>query len=539
MVISSLLFILAGGLIVRGIPVIKKQQEIKYAYNFALDKMNIKESVSMATGATTLSLVDIYAACENHKEVLKVLEYRYNNVMGNASAFQWYSKIEELFQNGEKSIDSYVNGYVGQAGENSALETLNTFGNKAELFTDRTHNDNDIIVHNLLGDKIEYSVKSYNSVSELKRAILEHPNSDHYVVNTELYDKLKSDGLILKYHNEGIDIIDGHFSNIGDKKEALATFEDIHNGGDVAHHLPIVGVVFFGLKTINNVKKFQQFQESAYELGVNIVGDFVGIGGRTILGMGGAKVGATIGTIFTPGIGTIIGGGVGVVVGAIAASNIISKVKEKFKWGGIISALDHYGNIYRNGFGDLTREQIKNCILSYEEVEQKLNDEKLLLSKYTRELDPKDKTKVTLPAILCKIQYDRLNSLLNNMEGIVRKAESDIYDLCRKSANKMGGSKKRIEINNRRLLGELIINNPEIFMIDDDSYIVMLYKNGIKSAPNHPYRFSQSPKDIVNGFIYKNYLEYINGYSDKYISNNIFIYITLILVIIIIAIKLM
>lgn len=83
---------------------------------------------------------------------------------------------------------------------------------------------------------------------------------------------------------------------------------------------------------MNNVKKFQQSQESTYELGVNIAGDFVGIGGRTILGMGGAKIGATIGTIFTPGIGTIICGGVGAVIGAITASNIISSVKEKFKW---------------------------------------------------------------------------------------------------------------------------------------------------------------------------------------------------------------
>lgn len=54
---------------------------------------------------------------------------------------------------------------------------------------------------------MEYSVKSYDSVGELKRAIIEHPGSDHYVVNTELYDKLKSDELILKYHSEGIDII--------------------------------------------------------------------------------------------------------------------------------------------------------------------------------------------------------------------------------------------------------------------------------------------------------------------------------------------
>lgn len=539
MVISSLLFILAGGLIIKGIPVMKKQKEIKCAYDFALSKMDIKESVSMAAGATALSLVDIYAACENHKEVLEVLEYRYNNVMGNASSFQWYSKIEELYKNGGKSIDSYVNGYVGQAGENSAIETLSTFGNKVELFDSRTHCDNDIVVHNLFGDEVEYSVKSYDSVGELKRAIIEHPGSDHYVVNTELYDKLKSDGLILKYHSEGIDIIDGHFSNVADKKEALDTFEHIHNGGDVAHHIPIIGLVFFGLKTMNNVKKYQQFQESAYELGINVTGDFIGIGGRTIFGMGGAKVGATIGTILTPGIGTIIGGGVGAVVGAIAASNVISWVKEKFKWGGIISALDYYGDVYKNGFGDLTRNQIKNNILSYDEIQRKLRDEKLLLSKYSKELDPKDKTKVTLPAILCKIQYDRLNSLLNNMDDIVRKAENDIYDLCRKGATKMGGSKKRIEKNNRRLLGELVINNPEIFSIDDDSSIVNSYKNGIKSAPNHPYRFNQSPKDIVNGFIYKRYLEYIKGYSDEYILMYKYIYITLIIVIIIIAIKLM
>lgn len=66
--------------------------------------------------------------------------------------FQWYSKIEELYKNGGKSIDFYVNGYVGQVGENSALEILCTFGKKAELFDSRTHCDNDIVIHNLFGN---------------------------------------------------------------------------------------------------------------------------------------------------------------------------------------------------------------------------------------------------------------------------------------------------------------------------------------------------------------------------------------------------
>ena len=101
---------------------------------------------------------------------------------------------------------------------------------------------------------------------------------------------------------------------------------------------------------MNNVKRFQQYEESAYELGVNIAGDFIGIGGRTVLGMSGAKVGAAIGTIFTPGMGAIIGVGVGAVVGTIAASNVISWFKEKLKWGDIISALDYCGSMYSNGF---------------------------------------------------------------------------------------------------------------------------------------------------------------------------------------------
>ena len=288
---------------------------------------------------------------------------------------------------------------------------------------------------------------------------------------------------------------------------------------------------------MNNVKRFQQYEESAYELGVNIAGDFIGIGGRTVLGMSGAKVGAAIGTIFTPGMGTIIGGGVGAVVGTIAASNVISWFKEKLKWGDIISALDYCGSMYSNGFSTNAREEIKNNILSYEEIQKKLNDEKLLLQNYKRQLDPKDKTKVTLPAILCKIQYDRLKGLANNIDAIICKAEKNIYNVCRNAAIKMGGSKKKIEKNQRRLLGELVINNPKIFLKNKDSNIIEGYFKKIKSAPNHPYRFKQDPKDIVNGLIYKSYLEYIKNYSDEYAFGNNLIWIIIILAIIIIAIK--
>lgn len=517
MIISVVFFAAASVLVYRTSRIRKKEKEIKYAYDFALKKFNVGESITMGAGSTALSLFDIYASCENHSQVLEVLEYRFNNAIGQATSVDWYNKIEELIKHGDRAIDTYVSAYSGQAGENATVNFFNSHGQNAELFESRTHPDNDVILHGPFGSHTEYSVKSYSDLSELKRAIANHPGSTHYAINSELYNQLENKGLIEQYHSQGIDIIDGHFSNIDNRHKAVDAFNDIHNAGDVAHHVPIIGLAIFGVKTIKNFSKYQNNQQSGYEFGVNMVGDFAGVGARTVVGMGGAKVGAVIGTMITPGIGTIIGGGIGAIAGAVAASGVVEWLKEKFKWGDIIATLDYYGDMFKNGFDSKVKDKIKNSLLGYPEVIESLKEEKVLLEKYEEQLNPKSKNKITLPAILCKIQYDRLNRLVNDMDSIVNDAENSIYTLCRTAAIQRGGSKDKIERISKRLLGELVINNPDIFLEDRiDYYKNDTYWRQVNSSPNHPYRFSQNPKDIVHGLIYKSYFDRVNGYSDEY-----------------------
>lgn len=148
------------------------------------------DSVAMNAGAVGWTLLDVYDQMSNHYDVLQELQQRYPQEMGDASYADWMNKIESLFHDGQSAVNNYVNAYVGRMAEDLAAAQLQAQGLQVEHFASQTHPDNDLRVHHPDGSFTDYSVKSYASITEFHRAVAEHADSRHYIVNHELYQQL-------------------------------------------------------------------------------------------------------------------------------------------------------------------------------------------------------------------------------------------------------------------------------------------------------------------------------------------------------------
>lgn len=258
MILVIILFCGSISLTLVEIAAIKKRLKINTAISFAVGKEKAKsktstylESTSLGIGASALNIYDIYEACDNHEEVLEVLGYRYNRLMGDAEPLDWFNKVEELSI--DNATGSYVSGYAGQAAENASLDYFESLGKKAELFTSRIHPNDDIRVFNEYSSVIDYSVKSYDDVSNFNAEVSQHPESINYVVNSELYEKLKETGELAEYSDNGIEILDGEFSNDIARETAQNTIGDISDAGDLSDNIPIIALALFGVKTVRNI----------------------------------------------------------------------------------------------------------------------------------------------------------------------------------------------------------------------------------------------------------------------------------------------
>lgn len=480
----------------------------------------------MGAATTPMTIRDIYNTCDNHEEVLNVLEYRFPREMGDASPLQWFGKVKDLFHGGKSSVGTYVSNYASQAGENAVVEDFKGQGINAELFPSRTHKGTDVHEYHDDGTYTDYSVKSTESVSYLNKSISKDPETNHYVVNEELYSKLENSGKLQEYQEQGIEIQDGGFSNIDNREIANNTLEDINDADDLTDDVPFVAGTLFGYKIVKNARQVWAGKQSGCEFTVNTIVDGVriSIGGFSTVIC--AQVGASVGTLFGPGVGTIIGGGIGAVVGMGLSSAVFQWLKERWKWGNIIDAIDYFGNKYREMFTNRMRMNIKNNILDQNIIIEKISSEETLLNKFKDQLDPYKEDKVTLPAILCYLHYNDLKILLCKIEKSVYIAEGEIYKLCKmvaKNAYKDVSKEERKE-GEKRLLGEIIAANSDILLQDEmdnnEENMIAKYKNQIARSPNHPYRFSCDSKDILKGLFIKAMIEY--PVDEKLIEEQIF-----------------
>lgn len=208
----------------------------------------INSPLSASSAYAGLNMCDIYLNIQDRDYVINTLHERFPHATGNLnSAEEWAEKLATL-----KTNKAYISGFAGQVGEQKAMETLAEMGYKTNFFDSLTNKDNDL--QGIDGGP-DWSVKSYKDLNNLKQIINKHPNSDHYVINSELFVKLQKSGDLDEYQNAGITIIDGNFNH--SKNVELATEKLNSVTGDITDEIsdgimddiPIVA----GIVTLSNI----------------------------------------------------------------------------------------------------------------------------------------------------------------------------------------------------------------------------------------------------------------------------------------------
>ena len=459
----------------------------------------IRDAVTMGATAVGISLLDIYATLHKHADVLDVLEQRFPHANGANDMWDWFNKISYMFEQNADSLDTYVSCFKGQAAENIAVQMLREQGMDAELFESLTNADNDILVSLRGGREAYYSVKC-GDADYIKRCIKDS-DATKYIINSESYEELESEGLIEIYEQSGIHIINGNYSDYDLTQLAENAFEDIHEAGDVTESIPYVALAVFGIKTYQNVKQLQEGKQTRQETLSNIEMDVVRLGTAGLFASVGSEVGAYIGTMLLPGVGTVLGAGIGVIGGALMGSSLIEWGKEQLKWGKIIAAQDYFGNKFENNFSYHFSSKAVDKYLKTASVTQALNAEQKLLDKYAVELNPYKLKRPGVSAVLSQEYYRSLDILKKRMDHTKLFLGANVKRVCAENVGRV--EEKKREKYARRLLGELIIGNYEHLggLTQEESALLKEYWNQKQVAGNYPYQFSHNPREVMEQIV--------------------------------------
>ena len=476
----------------------------------------LTDAAVLGGGSTALTICDIYSACDDHANVLGVLEDRFNRAIGpDVTPLEWFQDIEEKMANGQASVQGYVSAFSGEAAELAAIDRFAALGFKAEQFASRIHANDDLHVVGSDGTEFDCSIKSYSSLSDFHQVVADHPTSFHYMVNHEIYEQLRVSGELSEFSAKGVTVLDGGWSHESLSSTAHEAFGDIHDAGDVGRHVPIVALAFFGLKTAQNVKDLLDGRQSQYELGVNIAAD----GARAIVGgagvLAGVKLGAGIGTAFLPGLGTLVGAGLGAITGAAAASGLFNWIKEQWKWGDIIDAIEHFGRKVEEGMSPETEARIKEFAFERSKIELALAKEQELASTRTGTMDPYSDDRVTLAGILPSLATEGLRTTLRRIDASMSVFWRNLSEVCHEPALALAGASNQIESEvtkqKNRLMGEILLANADIVFGDglrgEDLQKARKYRNQLKTSPNHPYRIISEPAGFLKGVALKSLLQ--------------------------------
>lgn len=306
-----------------------------------------KIAAGIVAGSGLLSLYDLYANHDNHKEVLDSLGSEWKNVLGEEPDAL---KIYSLFSEKSKDSGDLINlkaKLTGHYGEIKSLEHLKekydgqmTFEN-ANILEGKQVPGYDIIGKvNDTGKEIKYSVKNYtpddinNLINDMNDSF--QKGADIGVIPLDTYQVIEKNGLKGKF-NKQIIPADNLNSIENDGGQIL---DDIINSGDFSENFILMSLLFFGLKTIKNTKLLLNKKQSRNEYKINVAMDFVRVGSIGIAGGLGFKIGAFLG--WGSPIGPIGGGVVGGFIGAVAGGKVIESIKNNLKWGNIFTAREHF-----------------------------------------------------------------------------------------------------------------------------------------------------------------------------------------------------
>ena len=468
-----------------------------------------KEEGALGVAFAGMSILDIYTATNKHEEVLQTVEERFPHEMGDASSFDWLNKVAQLEKN--NSSQSYVNAYTGEEAEIESIDKLKELGyENVSQFESKTHLDNDLKAIDREGNEVHFSVKSHKSTASFKQEVVEHPNSKNYVVNSEIYQDMEKSGQLIDYENKGIHIVDGGFSHVEHVQEAEIAFEDIEEAVDVSDDIPIIALASLGYKTFNNVTDFTEGKQSKKELGLNVAVDTAGVGGRAVGALGGAEIGAAVGTAIAPGIGTVVGGIGGAIAGSKVTSEIIKDVKEKWKWGKIIAAIDYYGRIYhpiflkRRNFHKRISKRICDEVYNCSPVIKNLKAEKKIYKNNSHFLSRLCLYPRNIKETLILEYMKSLKKYLNNARAATAKSFKNVQTVLKSIEKELPKEEKDIRM--KRYIGEFVIENKEIFIEMDsikEAELLRGYRLQKEECPNHPYKVLNDSNKYFKQMLWK------------------------------------
>ena len=507
-------------LLIRGIRRKHKYEKLNHFKQMAHENLlkaktdGITDSVIIGAGSAALSAVELCIDFAIHGDVIDTLEYRFPDAVGDNNFIDWINKIGHLEAHPEQ-LEAYISAYKGQAAEDIALKLLSKPGVHAELFDSLTHKADDIHTSSFSGlHNVDYSVKC-GSVDYIKNCI-DHSTSDHYVINTESYEVMKSNGLIDYYNHHGIDIIDGHYSDYDLQDSAEHAFSSINDSADVTHSIPIISLAFFGYKTYKNVKSFKDKKQSSREFGINVATDAVGIGIRGVAGYTTGTIGGAIGTFVFPGVGTFIGTAVGTIVGGLGVNKLLSKGKETLKWGYILKAQDFFGQHFSTHMKTLC-----NCLAEKLFNESTINgitseNQLLINNDFKDQLDIYCNTDVTYEAVLaneCVLELKKMQSGITHMKSTL---EYRVNRFIKDYVSEIKNNKQREETANR-LRGELLLQNRDLLgsLSSEEQLLSKEYDKQRKINYNYPVKYSTPPSDIIEALANEVYVEGIKNTKYK------------------------
>jgi len=426
---------------------------------------SIAEASAMGLGVSSLTFLDIYNAAENHESVLKTLEYRFNNEMGDANFFDWYTKIETLNQGTDRALQGYVSNYVGQAGENATIEHFANQGLTANLLEKRNYKEFDISVLQGDGTEILYSVKNYGDYSNLEKQFEKNPDVKNWVINKEMYKEMQDNGDLENYQNMGYEIQEGDYLHATHVKSAAEAFEAIEEAGDLTDHIPLIGIIIFSKKLYDNLRKFHKRKQNFHEFKLDVSTDFVKMITIGLFTATGATIGIILGSIIMPGGGNIIWGFTGIVSGSLVGSKFFSEVKERLKWGDIRDSLAYFGKKYGGNEKHFFRDKLQTTFFNKKQLENEANTQERILINKGGSITPYGLQALDFNMVLAEMSHMHFTMMMKHIEDLPNKILKELHSLCREIGEKVSPQDEgRASKFSCYLMGYLIIENRQILM---------------------------------------------------------------------------
>lgn len=449
---------------------------------------------------TQFNLSDMYTNFQNRQEVLAVLQDRYPHALAEMPALDaqsWFEKISSL-----QHHQSYVSAYAGQVGEDKAIPALEALGKEAWKFSSLTHQANDL--HD--SDGIEWSVKSYKpDGSGSFLSIVRHtPESQHYVVNEELYAELEHSGKIADLKLQGVEVINGHFSHLShsdqasDVLERISAHQDVHDS--IWNNVPVVACIV-GIASAGVIgHRYLSGASSRHEVAMDLLGTCARFAAGTGGAASGTAVGATIGTAVLPILGTIIGGTIGGLLGSFGARELVRDAVARSKWGTALDAFSEVGARYRDGLPPTCIDAIATTVFHRPGIATFVQLEKPRIEQFERELDLSDPTPPSPAAVLWETSLTRAEAALPKIDDASNQSAETLIDLCvKEGVARFPRQRESARAAAFSLYGSFLVETPFLrnALPNGESVALQAALQELQSNPNHPYRLANAKADIL------------------------------------------